>query len=183
MSNHLVVVAGPSGVGKGTVVKDILSRYPNFTVSVSATTRAPRPGEVDGREYHFYAQTKFDELVANGQMLEHATVHGKSSYGTPKQPVLDALSNGKSVILEIDVQGAFQVKENYPDAVLIFIEPPSIEELEARLAGRGTETEAERQIRMQTAKTELAQADRFDFIVVNKNVSECADEVVKLCSR
>jgi guanylate kinase len=182
MSSQLLVISGPSGVGKGTVVKNLLSRYENFTVSVSATTRAPREGEVDGQDYFFLSDEQFEEMVKKGQMLEHAIVHGKHRYGTPKGPVLEALQLGKSVILEIDVQGALQVRESYPEAKLIFISAPSIEELAARLAGRNTESVQEQELRMNTARAELAQSNLFDYVLVNENVSDCADEVVKLSS-
>ncbi len=183
MSNRVVVISGPSGVGKGTVVREILKSHKNFQLSVSATTRAPRPGEVDGREYFFLTDAEFEQMVADQQMLEYATVHGTKHYGTPKAPVIAALESGKSVILEIDVQGAMQVKRNMPDCITVFIAPPSIQELAQRLAGRGTETETEQQVRLATADSELLQADQFDFQVINADVSKCAEEVVKLVSR
>ena len=137
MTNQLIVLAGPTAVGKGTVVKYILEHYPNVHLSVSATTRAPRPGEVDGQSYYFLTHEQFDEMIAAGDMLEYAVVHGQNKYGTPKQPVVAALAAGRQVILEIDIQGARQVKKAWPEAKLVFIAPPSWDELVSRLKGRG----------------------------------------------
>lgn len=183
MSNHVIVLSGPSGVGKGSVVREILANRDGFALSVSATTRAPRPGEVNGVDYIFLNQQEFEQRIATGQMLEHATVHGKHSYGTPRQPVLDQLAAGKSVILEIDIQGAKQVKANLPEAITVFIAPPNMEELARRLAGRGTESEAEQLVRLSTAEQEMAERNSFDFVVINQDVRETAAEVVKLASR
>lgn len=180
MTNRLAVIAGPTAVGKGTVVRHILANYPDIALSVSATTRQPRPGEIDGVDYFFWTQEQFDAAIAAGEMLEYAVVHGKNKYGTPRKPVESALAAGKSVILEIDIQGAWQVRESMPEARLIFIQPPSWDELVRRLTSRGTETEAEQAIRLETAKAELAAAKDFDFQVVNDEVAECAAEVVNL---
>lgn len=179
-TGKLVVIAGPSGVGKGTIVRHIMENYPGFHLSVSATTRPPRPGEVDGKSYFFVTEEQFGELALAGNMLEWAQVHGKHSYGTPREPVEKALANGLNVLLEIDIQGAFQVNERFPEAMLIFINPPSFEELRARLDARGTESEQEKQIRLETARSELLQAPRFDYTVVNDEVARCAQEVVEL---
>ena len=183
MSSKLIVISGPSGVGKGSVVKEILAEHSDFVVSVSATTRSPRAGEINGREYHFLSEEEFRAGIENGEMLEYAIVHGSNLYGTPKQPVLNQLAQGHSVILEIDIQGAQQVKANYPDAITVFIAPPSMDELARRLAGRGTETESEQSIRLVTAEQEMESRDRFDFVIVNNDVRECAAEVVKLMLR
>ena len=180
MTNQLVVLAGPTAVGKGTVVKHILEHYPNVHLSVSATTREPRPGEVEGESYYFLSNQQFDEMIAAGEMLEYAVVHGQNKYGTPKQPVLAALRAGNQVILEIDIQGARQVKQSMPEAKLVFIAPPSWDELVRRLQGRGTENAEEQARRLETAKSELAAQDEFDYIVINDEVARCASKVVDL---
>lgn len=180
MANKLTVIAGPTAVGKGTVVEHILKNYPDFHLSVSATTRAPRPGEVEGKNYFFISHDEFDGLIADGQMLEYAVVHGTNKYGTPRQPVVEALARGEHVILEIDIQGARQVKKTMPDAKLIFIGPPSWEELVRRLESRGTESPQEQAKRLETARTELESQSEFDFVVINDEVARCAAEVVEL---
>jgi guanylate kinase len=179
-TGKLVVMAGPSAVGKGTLASHIVENFNGFMLSVSATTRSPREGEIDGLSYVFLTEDEFKSRVASGQMLEWATVHGKHSYGTPRSPVEQGLANGFNVILEIDVQGAFQVRRSFPDALLVFVKPPSFEELRARLDKRGTESEEDKRIRLETAKTELDQATQFDFSVVNDEVARCAQEVVDL---
>jgi guanylate kinase len=180
MTNQLIVLAGPTAVGKGTVVKYILKHYPNVHLSVSATTRAPRPGEVEGESYYFLTHEQFDEMIAAGDMLEYAVVHGQNKYGTPKKPVVAALAAGRQVILEIDIQGARQVKKAWPEAKLVFIAPPSWDELVSRLKGRGTETAEEQARRLETAKLELSARDEFDYVVINDEVARCASEVVDL---
>ena len=174
---NLFVLSGPSGAGKGTLVKRVLQRIPDAWVSVSATTRKPRPGEVDGKDYYFLDQPRFDELVSQNGFLEWACVHG-NSYGTLRSRVQDHMNTGGQVILEIDVQGAFQVKKAMPEAHLIFIEPPSLEELERRLRGRGTETEEVICKRMKTAEVELAQKMEYDVQVVNDELERATDELV-----
>lgn len=176
----LFVLAGPTAVGKGTVVDFIRQHHPEVYISISATTRPPRPNEVDGVSYYFMTEAEFSELVESGQMLEHALVHGKYRYGTPREPVLAQLAEGRSVLLEIDLQGARQVRQNFPESKTIFLLPPSWDELERRLIGRGTENATERARRLSTAKTELAAADEFDYQLVNAVVAECAREVVTL---
>ena len=176
----LVVLAGPTAVGKGTVSTHIRENYPAVHLSVSATTRQPRPGEQHGINYFFVSDEEFDRLIANDEMLEWATVHNAHRYGTPRGPVEEALGAGFSVLLEIDLQGARQVKLTAPDAVLVFLLPPSWEELVRRLIGRGTEAAAEQQRRLTTAKVELAAQDEFDHRVVNHKVSQAAQEVVDL---
>lgn len=180
MTNHLTVIAGPTAVGKGTVVKYILENFPDVHLSVSATTRAPRPGEINGKSYFFLTHEEFDDLIADGQMLEYAVVHGKNKYGTPKQPVVDALAAGQLVLLEIDIQGAEQIKAAMPDAKLIFIAPPNWDELVRRLKGRDTESEAEQAVRLETAKQEMLAKEHFDHVVINDDVARCANEVVDL---
>jgi len=177
---RLVVLAGPSAVGKGTVARFILENYPDFHLSISATTREPRVGEVPGESYFFVSEQEFLSNVEASKMLEWATVHGKHHYGTPREPVERAISEGKTVLLEIDVQGAFQVKNSFPEAILIFVEPPSFDELQARLDKRGTESPEDKLTRLATAREELAKAKDFDFIVINDEVASCAQEVVDL---
>jgi len=178
--NRLTVIAGPTAVGKGTVIRHILSTHPEIRLSVSATTRAPRPGEVDGVSYHFLTMDEFDTKIASGQMLEYAVVHGSNKYGTLREPVETALAAGEKLILEIDIQGARQVKRAMPEANLIFIAPPSWQELVSRLTGRGTESEEEQERRLATAKDELAAQSEFDHVVINDEVAECALQVVNL---
>jgi guanylate kinase len=167
-------------VGKGTVVARIRELFPNVLFSVSATTRQPRPGETNGVHYYFVSSDEFDKLVETGQMLEWALVHGENRYGTPRKPIVDALNAGQNVILEIDIQGARQVKESMPQARSIFIAPPSWEELERRLTQRGTETPAQQQERLATARVEMAAQTEFDWVVINDEVARCAAEVVDL---
>ena len=177
---RLTVIAGPTAVGKGTVVRHLLESHPEILLSISATTRSPRAGEVDGVDYFFVSHEQFDQMIANDELLEYAVVHLKNKYGTPRGPVEKALSEGKQIILEIDIQGAEQVKASMPDANLIFIAPPSLEELKKRLAGRGTETTEEIEIRLKTAEVELGSQDSFDHVVINTDVAECAQEVLDL---
>jgi guanylate kinase len=172
------VLAGPTAVGKGTVAADVRRRYPQVWLSVSATTRAPRPGEVDGVHYLFVGEEEFDAMVAQGRMLEWAVVHGRHRYGTPREPVERALAAGTPVLLEIDLQGARQVREAMPGSRFVFLAPPSWEELERRLVGRGTEGPAERERRLATAREELAAEAEFDVTVVNDDVARATDELV-----
>ncbi|QIG40714.1 guanylate kinase [Microbacterium sp. 4R-513] len=178
--SRLVVLAGPTAVGKGTVAARIAEAHPEIHLSVSATTRAPRPGEVDGRHYYFVDDAEFDRLVRDGELLEHATVHNRFRYGTPRKPIERALAEGKTVLLEIDLQGARQVRAAEPTATLVFLLPPSWDELVQRLVGRGTEGAEERSRRLRTAKIELAAQGEFDFRVVNDDVGRAAEEVVAL---
>lgn len=180
MSGKLTVVAGPTAVGKGTVIAHILEHHPEVHLSVSATTRAPRPGEIEGVSYFFLDGAEFDSLIAKGEMLEYAVVHGLHKYGTPKQPVLEALARGENVLLEIDIQGARQVKKAMPSANLVFIAPPSWQELVRRLSSRGTESAEEQQRRLATAREELEAQSEFDHVVVNENVAQCAQTIVNL---
>lgn len=149
----------------------------DIVFSVSVTTRSPRQGEVHGVDYFFMEREEYMQLLEEGGLLEHASVYGKTLYGTPREPVMEWLTDGKDVILEIDVQGAFQVRENFPDCVLIFILPPSIEELEARIRGRGSETEETLRARLAEAESEMAQADRYDYRIVNEDPDEASREV------
>ena len=181
-SARLLVLAGPTAVGKGTVAEAVRRRHPDVWVSVSATTRAPRPGEVDGVHYHFVDDTEFDRLVADDELLEWAVVHGAARYGTPRRPVEETLAAGRPALLEIDLQGARQVRASMPGALFVFLAPPSWEELVRRLVGRGTESAVERERRLATARVELAAEAEFDATVVNREVNAAADELVALLS-
>lgn len=179
-TSRLWVISGPSGVGKGTVCAELVRQRPEVFVSVSATTRASRPGEIDGHTYYFISDEEFARAVAEGEMLEFAEVHGQAMYGTPRQPVLDALADGRTVILEIDIQGARQVKQNLPDARLVLLTPPSWDELVARLAGRGTEDPEAQATRLTTAKSELAATGEADHIVENVQIGETVTRLIDL---
>ncbi|HEY6770875.1 MAG TPA: guanylate kinase [Solirubrobacterales bacterium] len=170
------VITGPSGVGKGTLIERLLERIPELELSISATTRPPRSGEVDGREYHFLAPEEFDRRVAAGDFLEHATYSG-NRYGTLREEVERRLSEGRSVVLEIEVQGARQVREAMPEAVQIFIAPPSPEVLRGRLEGRGTDSPEAIEERLRTAETELRARDEFPHVVLNDEVQKAASEL------
>jgi guanylate kinase len=177
---RLTVLAGPTAVGKGTVSADLRARYPQVWLSVSATTRPPRPGEVDGVHYHFVTPEAFDAMVADGQLLEWAVVHGRNRYGTPRRPVEERLAAGEPALLEIDLQGARQVRTTMPEAQFVFLAPPSQEELVRRLVGRGTEDAEERARRLATAEVEMAAEPEFDHVIVNDEVRRATDELVAL---
>ncbi|MFC7497279.1 MULTISPECIES: guanylate kinase [unclassified Nocardioides] len=181
--SRLVVLAGPTAVGKGTVAADVRRRHPEVWLSVSATTRAPRPGEQDGVHYWFVDDARFDEMVERGELLEWAVVHKAARYGTPRQPVEEALAAGRPAMLEIDLQGARQVRDSMPEALFVFLKPPSWEELVRRLVGRGTETEEERERRLETARHELAAEAEFDVSIVNHEVHAAAEELVALMTQ
>nr|WP_123680992.1 guanylate kinase [Curtobacterium sp. PhB115] len=181
-SSKLVVLAGPTAVGKGTVSAHIREQYPDVNLSVSATTRKPRPGEVDGVHYYFVDDAEFDRMIRDRELLEWATVHNSYRYGTPRPPIDRALDAGEKVMLEIDLQGARQVRDAMPEAVLVFLLPPTWEELVRRLIGRGTESPEEQARRLDTAKVELAAQDEFDVRIVNSDVGTAAREVVDLFS-
>lgn len=174
------MISGPTAVGKGTVVANLKERHPEVFVSVSATTRPPRPAEVDGVSYNFITEEQFDQLIENDGLLEWATVHGVHRYGTPRAPVMAALEAGKTVILEIDLQGAEQVRHTMPEAKWIFIEPPSWGELVRRLTGRGTETDEQQRRRLETAREELARAESFDYVITNDKLETAVDDLVAL---
>jgi guanylate kinase len=172
----LLVISGPSGTGKSTVIGHLMKLRPGLEFSVSATTRAPRPGEVDGREYFFVTHDRFAEMVDNNELLEHASFVG-NHYGTPRSQVEKRLEQGITVILDIEVQGAAQVKAAMPEAVTVFLAPPSLEVLEQRLRGRGTETEEKIRSRLETARQELLLAPTYDFTVINDDAERAAREI------
>lgn len=172
----LAVISGPSGSGKGTVCRALLERSPSTHLSVSVTTREPRVGEVDGVHYYFVSRERFKEMVAAGEVLEWAEVYG-DFYGTPRGPVMGLLDRGRDVLLEIDVQGALQVKERFPEAVLIFLCPPSFEELERRLITRGTDSAEKIKRRLEWARGEMQAAHRYDYVVVNDRVEDAVDKI------
>ena len=176
--SRLTVLAGPTAVGKGTLAARVRETHPEIWISVSATTRERRPGEVDGVHYHFVDDATFDSMIAAGDLLEWAVVHQAARYGTPRAPVEEALAAGRLALLEIDLQGARQVRASMPEALFVFLKPPSWEELVRRLVGRGTESEAERVRRLETAVAELAAEPEFDVTIVNADVSVAAEELV-----
>ncbi|WGD36281.1 guanylate kinase [Lysinibacter sp. HNR] len=178
----LTVLAGPTAVGKGTIAAYIRENYPHIELSISATTRPPRSGEVEGKHYYFVDDAEFDRMVQNNELLEYATVHNTYRYGTPRKPIEKLSRQGRSVLLEIDLQGARQVRKAMPSARLIFLTPPSWEELVRRLVGRGTETSEEQERRLATARVELAAQNEFDEVVVNDTVPHAAERVVELMS-
>jgi guanylate kinase len=178
--SRLVVLAGPTAVGKGTVAADVRRNHPDVWISVSATTRPPRPGEENGVHYWFVSDEEFDRMIAEDDLLEWAVVHKAARYGTPRQPVDLALASGRPAMLEIDLQGARQVRETMPGALFVFLKPPSWDELVRRLVGRGTETEEERTRRLDTAREELAAEPEFDVTIVNHEVHAAADQLVRL---
>lgn len=175
--SRLMVVAGPTAVGKGTLVRALLQRYGDVWASVSATTRPPRPGEVDGEHYLFVGEAEFDRMVEAGELLEWAVVHGRHRYGTPRAPVEARLASGDHCVLEIDLQGARQVRATMPEALFVFIAPPSWDELVRRLEERGTEDAEERLRRLATAREELGAAEEFDAVVVNDHVDDAVAEL------
>lgn len=176
-----MVLAGPSAVGKSTVVRSLRERLPDLVFSVSATTRDPRPGEVDGEDYHFVSRAEFDRMIESGDLLEWAEIHGGlQRSGTPAAPVRAALEQGRPVLVEVDLAGARSIRSAMPEAVLAFLAPPSWEELVSRLTGRGTESDHAVQRRLQTARTELDARDEFDTVIVNEDVDRACDELVSL---
>ncbi|WP_433655935.1 guanylate kinase [Nocardia sp. CA-128927] len=178
---RLVVLVGPSAVGKSTVVRCVRERLPHLIFSVSATTRAPRPGEVDGLDYRFVSREEFDAMITAGELLEWADIHGGlQRSGTPAAPVRAALAEGLPVLVEVDLEGARSVRKAIPEAILAFLAPPSWEELVSRLTSRGTESPEVIERRLETARTELAACDEFDIVIVNDEVTSACEQLVSL---
>lgn len=178
----LVIISGFSGAGKGTVVKELMNRYDCYALSISATTRAPREGEVNGREYFFKTREEFEELIRQDALYEYAC-YVSNYYGTPKAYVQERLAAGKDVILEIEVQGALKVKEKNPEALLLFVTPPSADELRKRLIHRGTESEEVIQERMNRAAEESLLMDRYEYLIINDQLDDCVTKVHQLIQR
>lgn len=175
----LIVVSGFSGAGKGTLMKALMERYDNYALSISATTRQPRQGEVDGREYFFRTVEEFEKMIAQEELIEYAK-YVDNYYGTPEEYVLEQLDAGKDVVLEIEIQGALKVKEKYPDTLLLFVTPPNAEELRRRLVGRGTETMEVIESRLKRAVEESHGMDRYDYLVNNDNLETCVQEMHRI---
>ncbi|WP_204517226.1 guanylate kinase [Brevibacillus fulvus] len=176
-SGLLLVLSGPSGVGKGTICKALRERMTNLVYSVSATTRAPRAGEIEGVNYFFKSRAEFERMIAENELLEWAEYVG-NYYGTPRRFVEETLASGRDVILEIEVQGALQVKEKFPEGIFLFLAPPDLAELQNRIVGRGTESEESIRNRMEVAKAEIELMDKYDYVVVN-DVVDCACEKIE----
>ena len=173
----LIVVSGFSGSGKGTLMKELLARYPDtYALSISATTRSPRSGEQEGREYFFKTREEFEKMIAKGELIEYAR-YVENYYGTPREYVESKLAEGKDVILEIEIQGALKVREAFPDTLLLFVTPPTAEELRSRLVGRGTETMDVIRSRMRRACEEAEGMDRYDYLIINDNLEDCVEEM------
>ena len=177
----IIVFSGFSGAGKGTIMKELTKRYDQYALSISATTRNPREGEENGREYFFITTEEFEKLIAEDGLIEHAK-YVNNYYGTPRKYVEEKLSQGIDVILEIEIQGALQIKEQYIDAVLLFVMPPSAQVLEKRLRGRGTETDEVIAKRLARAKEEAVGIEKYDYIVVNDDLDECVEKVHEIIS-
>ena len=175
-----MVLAGPTAVGKGTVAAYVRKNFPDVWLSVSMTTRKPRPDEIDGIHYHFVDDDEFERMREAGEFLEWAIVHGRAKYGTPQAPVEEVLASGRQALLEIDLQGARQVRQRIPEALFVFLAPPDWAELVRRLVGRGTESQEERHVRLATAQRELAAQEEFDVTIVNDDVQRASEELVSL---
>ncbi|WP_394522161.1 guanylate kinase [Lacrimispora sp. JR3] len=175
----LAVVSGFSGAGKGTIMKELLKRYDNYALSISATTRSPRDGEVDGREYFFVTDESFREMIEHDALIEYAQ-YVKHFYGTPKEYVLNQMKKGKDVILEIEIQGALKIKERFPETILIFVMPPNAEELKRRLIGRGTESMEIINARLRRALEEAEGMESYDYILINDKIDTCVEDLHRM---
>ncbi len=178
----LLIISGPSGAGKGTVCKALLAKHNELVLSISMTTRAPRENEIDGVHYFFETKDKFMKLIGEGEFLEYAVVHGRDFYGTPKRFVTEQLEAGNDVVLEIDVEGAMQVKNSFKNGIFVFIMPPTFNELKNRLIGRGTESEEAIERRLKTAAFELQNVNKYDYVVINdvvENAVDCVETILK----
>lgn len=175
----LAVVSGFSGAGKGTLMKELLKRYDNYALSISATTRSPREGEADGREYFFISQERFQQMIEEDRLIEYAQ-YVNHYYGTPKDYVMQQMAQGKDVILEIEIQGALKVKKRFPEALLLFVTPPSAEELCRRLVGRGTETLEVINARLRRAAEEASGMEAYDYLLINDEIDRCVEEMHNL---
>lgn len=182
MKGKLYVLSGPSGCGKSTVIGKVMAQYPNLRFSVSATTRAMRPGEVDGKDYYFVSRERFEEMIQKGELLEHAEYVG-NCYGTPAAPIEEMLSAGIDVILDIEPLGALQVRACRPDAVLLFLAPPSLEDLRLRLIGRGDTAPELIEKRINRAQWELTQMEKYDYVVTNRVVDQSAEEILAILNQ
>ncbi len=180
-SGKLIVLTGPSGVGKGTLVRSLLARHDHLYLSISATTRSPRSGEIDGKDYYFVSSPQFEEMIAQGELLEWANYAG-NYYGTPRSNVEEKIAQGTTVLLEIELVGARNIKETFPNALRVFILPPSVEELERRLRGRGTDSEEAMVRRLERAKEELAASSEFDYTIVNDHLETALEQLEQLIS-
>ncbi len=178
----LLVVSAPSGAGKTTIVKEILRAYPTFGFSVSATTREKRPGEVDGKDYFFLSRSEFERKIAAGDLVEHEEIYS-NYYGTLKIEVENALSNGRDIVFDVDVNGGLSIKAKFPEAILVFIKPPSIEILRRRLKGRGSETDAQIEKRMARVEMELEKGEGFDYIIINDELKRAVSEVFGIINK
>lgn len=175
----LVVISGFSGAGKGTLLKAMMEKYHNYALSISATTRSPREGEQNGKEYFFVNRESFEKMIEEGQLIEYAQ-YVNNYYGTPRQYVFQQMADGKDVILEIEIQGALKIKEQFPEALLLFVMPPNADELKRRLVGRGTESAEVIEARLHRAEEEAAGIDSYDYILINDNLEQCVEDMHQL---
>lgn len=175
----LVVISGFSGAGKGTLLKAMMEKYHNYALSISATTRSPREGEQNGKEYFFVNRESFEKMIEEGQLIEYAQ-YVNNYYGTPRQYVFQQMADGKDVILEIEIQGALKIKEQFPEALLLFVMPPNADELKRRLVGRGTESTEVIEARLHRAEEEAVGIDSYDYILINDNLEQCVEDMHQL---